>query len=248
MTLRCEKKNVPYSKIIHKLINCNLNIQQIWFCLFIILFFSILKLFLLSYQIIPSSGVSREKSLAFICARPRPGARTGDRVSRISVVNTRYSATRVPVHEYSRARPRDYIGVRTVGRWDERERIVVRTRRLPTELIGCSSERARRVRERDERRVWWGCETQKRHGRSAREMAGEAVERRDRIRRGQRGTSPGPRRKIKREGKKKGVRGWNRRVRGEEAQVRARGNARRHVCTYTCIRIRQECACVPHCG
>jgi len=68
-----------------------------------------------------------------------------------SPADTRYSATRVPVHEHSRARPRDYIGVRTVGRWDERERIVVRTRRLPTELIGCSSERARwaRLSERD---------------------------------------------------------------------------------------------------
>ena len=55
-----------------------------------------------------------------------------------------------PVENDPCSRPRtqpsqaaDYIGVRTVGRWDERERIVVRSSRLPTELIGCSSERAR---------------------------------------------------------------------------------------------------------
>lgn len=115
----------------------------------------------------------------------------------ISGSDTRYSATRVPVHEHSRARPRDYIGVRTVGRWDERERIVVRTRRLPTELIGCSSERVRRARER-EREKWRsaecavrGCETQKRHGTGERETVSEAVERRDRIKRGRWETSPG---------------------------------------------------------
>lgn len=124
-----------------------------------------------------SAGIHQRCWPALICARSRSGARIGDRVSRISAADTRYNATRVPVHEHSRARPRDYIGVRTVGRWDERERIVVRTRRLPTELIGCSSERARRAKERDGRRAWRGYETQKRHGRSARETAGEAVER-----------------------------------------------------------------------
>lgn len=127
------------------------------------------------------------------------------------MADTRYNATRVPVHEHSRARPRDYIGVRTVGRWDERERIVVRTRRLPTELIGCSSERARRAKERDGRRAWRGYETQERHRRSARETAGEAVERRDRIRRGRRQTSARPLAEDEARREEKGsTRGWNR--------------------------------------
>lgn len=168
----------------------------------------------------------------------------------ISATDTRYNATRVPVHEHSHARPRDYIGVRTVGRWDERERIVVRTRRLPTELIGCSSERARRAKEWDGRRAWRGYETQKRHGRSARETAGEAVERRDRIRRGRRQTSPGRWRRMKREGRKKGVREGGT-ERSEEARVRVRENTRGCVAyvymrTHVYARTNMSCVCVYH--
>lgn len=179
-----------------------------------------------------SIGISQEKSLALICARSRSRYLiylcAGDRFDFrwISTSDTRYNATRVPVHEHRRARPRDYIGVRTVGRWDERERIVVRTRRLPSELIGCSSERARRARERER----WSAEraervrTQKRHGISARETASEAVERRDRIKRGRWETSPGSPAEDKARREEKGsTRGWDRRERGEEARERARG-------------------------
>lgn len=137
--------------------------------------------------------------------------------SLITTVDTRYNATRVPVHEHSRARPRDYIGVRTVGRWDERERIVVRIPRLPTELIGCSSERGRRAERengkdrRYERR--WNTETTQK---CASETEEEAVEWRDRIRRRQWEISLGRCRKMKGEGYKKRVR------RVEAAQTKRR--------------------------
>lgn len=98
--------------------------------------------------------------------------------------------------------------------------------------------------------------TQKRHGRSARETVGEAVERRDRIRRGRRQTSPSSWRRMKREGRKKGVREGGT-ERSEEARVRARENTRGcvayvymrthvHMCVQicvSCVRVR-----VPHCG
>lgn len=156
---------------------------------------------------------------------------------------TRYSATRVPVHEHSRARPRDYIGVRTVGRWDERERIVVRTRRLPTELIGCSSERARRARERERDgrpSARWGCETQKRHGISASETASEAVERRDRIKRGRWETSPGSPAEDKARREEKGS------TRVGPARTRQRSmsaSESEHACVRVYTRVTHVCAC-----
>lgn len=189
----------------------------------------------------------------------RAQVHSGEHVSRISAADTRYRTTRVPVHEHSRARPRDYIGVRTVGRWDERERIVVRTRRLPTELIGCSSERGgRRGCEKDERSVERVCERRRNDTEeSERETAVEAVERRDRIRGGRRETSPWSLAKDKARREEKGstrVEPARTRRRSAGASERERAYTLCYVRLYVCMRMYRcmmcvyvcECVCMYH--